>query len=64
MKKIFRFFLQGLLLVAPTAFTIMVVYWLFDLMDGPIRNLIKDIFNVQIPGVGLVIMFFLISLIG
>ncbi|MFO7370367.1 MAG: DUF502 domain-containing protein [Bacteroidales bacterium] len=64
MKKVFRFFLQGLLLVAPTAFTIFVVYWLFDLMDGPIRNLIKDIFNVQIPGVGLVVMFFLIALVG
>lgn len=64
MKKIFRYFLQGLLLVAPAAFTILVVYWLFDLIDGPIRNLIKNTFNVQIPGVGLVFTFVFITLMG
>ncbi len=64
MKKVFRYFLQGLLLVAPTAFTIFVVYWLFDMIDGPIRNLIKNVFNVQIPGVGLVFTFFFIALMG
>jgi uncharacterized membrane protein len=64
MKKLFRYFLQGLLLVAPTAFTIFVVYWLFNLIDGPIRNLIKDTFHVQIPGVGLVFTFLFIALMG
>lgn len=64
MKKIFRYFLQGLLLVAPTGFTIWVVYLVFDLIDGPIRHLIRDTFNVQIPGVGLVFTFFFIALLG
>lgn len=64
MKNMFRYFLQGLLLVAPTAITIFIVYWVFDLIDGPIRNLIKDIFNIQIPGVGLVFTFLFITLVG
>jgi uncharacterized membrane protein len=64
MKKLFRYFLQGLLLVMPTGLTIFVVYWFFDLVDGPIRHLIKDLFNVQIPGVGLVFTFFFIALLG
>jgi uncharacterized membrane protein len=64
MKNIFRYFLQGLLLVAPAALTIMVVYWVFNLIDGPIRNLIRDIFNVQIPGVGLVVTFLFITFMG
>ena len=64
MKKLFRYFLQGLLLVAPAALTIFIVYWVFDLIDGPIRNLIKDTFNIQIPGVGLVFTFFFITLMG
>jgi uncharacterized membrane protein len=64
MKKLFRYFLQGLLLVTPAAFTIFVVYWVFDLIDGPIRHLIKDSFNLQIPGAGLVFTFFFIALLG
>jgi uncharacterized membrane protein len=64
MKKMFRYFLQGLLLVAPAALTIFIVYWVFDLIDGPIRNLINNWFNIQIPGVGLVFTFLFISLVG
>jgi uncharacterized membrane protein len=64
MKKLFRYFLSGLLLVAPTALTIAIIYWVFDLIDGPIRNLIYNIFNIQIPGVGLVVTFFFIALVG
>ena len=64
MKKLFRYFLQGLLVVLPTAVTIFIVYWVFDMIDGPIRHLIKDLFNVQIPGAGLVFTFFFIALMG
>ena len=64
MKNMFRYFLQGLLLVAPAGLTILVVYWVFNLIDGPIRNLIRDTFNVRIPGVGLVFTFLFITFMG
>jgi uncharacterized membrane protein len=64
MKKLFRYFLKGLIVVVPIGFTIFVVYWVFDLIDGPIRHFIKDNFNMQIPGAGLVITFFFIALLG
>jgi len=64
MKKLFRYFLQGLLLVAPAGLTIFVVYWVFNLIDGPIRNLIRDTFQLQIPGVGLVVTFLFIAGVG
>jgi uncharacterized membrane protein len=64
MKRIFRYFLQGLLLVAPTTLTIIIVYWVFNMIDGPIRNLIYTIFKIHIPGAGLVVTFFSIALIG
>jgi uncharacterized membrane protein len=64
MKKLFRYFLKGLIIVVPAGFTIFVVYWVFDLIDGPIRHLIKDTFNVQIPGAGLVFTFFFIAFVG
>jgi uncharacterized membrane protein len=64
MKNVFRYFLQGLLLVAPTALTIFIVYWVFNMIDGPIRNLIYDGFKIHVPGAGLVFTFFAIALIG
>jgi uncharacterized membrane protein len=64
MKKLFRYFLQGLLLVAPLGLTLLLVYWVFDLFDGPVRHLIAVWFKVQIPGVGVLVTFFFITLVG
>jgi uncharacterized membrane protein len=64
MKKIFRYFLQGLLLAAPAGITILVIYWVFDTIDGPIRKFVYQIFEIQIPGVGLVVTFTVVALLG
>jgi len=64
MKKIFRYFLQGLLLAAPAGITLFVIYWVFDAIDGPIRHFIRDTFGLQIPGAGLVVTFFAVTLLG
>jgi uncharacterized membrane protein len=64
MKKIFRYFLQGLLLAAPAGITLFVVFWVFDAIDGPVRHFIRDIFGVQIPGSGLVVTFTVITILG
>jgi uncharacterized membrane protein len=63
-KKVFRFFLQGLLLVAPAGITIFVIYWVFNAIDGPIRNYVSDVFNLRIPGIGLAVTFTVITLLG
>jgi uncharacterized membrane protein len=64
MKKIFRFFLQGLLLAAPAGLTIYLIYLVFDYIDGPIRHFIRDTFHLQIPGVGLLVTFVFFALLG
>lgn len=64
MKRIFRCFLQGLMLAAPAGVTLYVIYWVFEMMDGPIRNVIYSIYNLYIPGIGLVVTFVLITLLG
>ncbi len=55
-KKIGNYFLQGLLLVAPITITIFVIYRLLDFIDG--------LLPLKIPGLGLLIIFSSISLIG
>lgn len=64
MKTIFRYFLKGLLLVAPAGLTVAIVYFVFDYIDGPIRNYIYDLLHIRIPGIGVVIIFFMITLMG
>jgi len=63
-KKIFRLFLQGLLLAAPSGITIFVIYWVFEKIDGPIRHYVNHLFNIRIPGIGLVVTFTVIALLG
>ncbi len=64
MKKLFNYFLQGLLYITPLGLTIYVIYFLFNLLDGLIQEYLQQWFNIHIPGLGLVILFLVISLLG
>jgi uncharacterized membrane protein len=64
MKKIFRYFLQGLLLTAPAGITLYVIYWIFEKIDGPVRNFIDSSFHIHFPGIGLLVTFTFIALLG
>lgn len=64
MKKILNYFFQGLLYIAPLGITLYVIYFLFTFLDGLIRQYLQDWFNINIPGIGLVAIFILISLLG
>jgi len=56
LKKLLNYFLQGLLLTAPIAITVYIIYWVFEYVD----TLIK----FDIPGLGLLIVVVSITLLG
>ena len=56
MKKFINYFLQGLLYIVPITVTLYVVYWTFQKIDG--------ILPFQFPGLGLIVIILLITLIG
>ena len=56
MKKIINYFLQGLLYIVPITVTLYVVVWTFQKIDG--------ILPFQFPGLGLIIIISLITIIG
>jgi uncharacterized membrane protein len=58
LRKIFRFFIQGLIIIAPIAITIYALYWLFDKIDGILRPFLN------IPGLGFVIIIVFVILVG
>ena len=57
-KKIFRFFIQGIIILAPIGITGYVLYRLFDEVDGILRP------YVDIPGLGFLIIVVFIILVG
>ena len=64
MKKLIRYFLQGLLYLAPTAITLFLVYFIFTRIDSGIRGLIDKYFHIDIPGIGVFILVIVITLLG
>lgn len=60
MKKIFNYFLRGLLFVLPVVLT---VYIIISLVQWA-NNFFNELFNVNIPGLGIVAVFILITITG
>jgi uncharacterized membrane protein len=58
LRKIFRYFIQGLIILAPIAITVYVLYWLFDKVDSILRP------YVNIPGLGFAIIIVFVILVG
>lgn len=63
-RKIFNYFLQGLLYVAPFAITIYVIYLIFTFIDGILQSTIENILGFSIPGLGIILMFLFIAFLG
>lgn len=64
MKRIFKYFLQGLILSGPLAVTLYVVYLMFHWVDNIIRVPLKEYLKFDIPGIGIIIIFISITLLG
>ena len=64
MKKLVRYLLQGLLYIAPIAITIYILYVIFTFVDGLLQQWLEQLIGIKIPGLGLVIIVFLLIVIG
>jgi uncharacterized membrane protein len=64
MKRLTRYFLQGLLYIAPISLTVYVVYWIFSFIDNLLQTFLKDVFNIQIPGLGFIVIVVVITILG
>ena len=58
LRQIFRFFIQGLIILAPIGITGYVLYWLFDKID----NILRPYINV--PGIGFLLIILFVILVG
>ncbi len=56
--KAFRYFIQGLIILAPIGITAYALYWLFERVDGILRP------YVNIPGLGFALIILFVVLVG
>jgi len=64
MKRIFKYFLQGLLLLGPLAVTLYTVFLMFNYADRLIGGPLKEHYQLDIPGIGIVVLFITLTLLG
>ena len=64
MKKLVRYFLQGLLYIAPIGITVYILYVIFSFVDGLLQEWLEQLVGISIPGLGVIITVFLLVIIG
>ncbi len=64
MKKLFTYFIQGLLFIAPLGITAYIVYRIFMFTDGLLSTYLVEHFKVKTPGLGILIIFVFLVLLG
>jgi len=64
MKKLISLFLQGILYIAPIGVTAYILYLVFSFVDSLLKEYLKDLLGIYIPGLGLVVVIVLLILIG
>ncbi|AYD48836.1 MAG TPA: DUF502 domain-containing protein [Arachidicoccus soli] len=70
LKKAFRYFFQGVIVIAPIAVTLYFVFWLFESIDNLLPNLFGSLFpgrindDSHIPGVGFLLITLIMIFIG
>jgi uncharacterized membrane protein len=64
LKRLFSYFLQGLLYIAPIGLTVYIIYWAFTVVDGFIQKMLQAMVHFSIPGLGIIAIFFFLTLLG
>ncbi|MDZ7741713.1 MAG: DUF502 domain-containing protein [Bacteroidota bacterium] len=62
--QISRYFLQGLLYLAPLSITAYVIYISFEYVDSLLDKYIEKLLGMSIPGLGILVIFVGLTLIG
>src|SRR5215471_17516719 len=69
-SRIRTYFLTGLVVAGPVAVTLWLIWWFVTWVDGLVRPFIPKMYRpetylpIQIPGLGLIIVFLALTLLG
>lgn len=63
-NQLIRYFLQGLLYIAPLVITGYIIFVMFSFIDGLLRRLLLPFLGPVIPGIGMLLMVMVLILLG
>jgi uncharacterized membrane protein len=63
-KRVVGYFFQGFVYIAPLGVTAYILYAIFTLVDDPVRRVSEKLFGAYIPGLGVVAVLTLLTLLG
>jgi uncharacterized membrane protein len=63
-RRLVSYFFQGLLLIGPTAFTLYVIFKIFDFLNTNTNSIFKNIFHFSFPGLGILVFAGFITFLG
>lgn len=64
MKKLKNYLLQGVIYIAPIGITAYIIFVVFTFADNLLKTTLQNLFNFYIPGLGLVIIIFILIVVG
>lgn len=64
MKRLFNYFLQGLLYIAPFGITAYIIYVIFRFTDSLLSDILIRFIKIDIPGLGIVVVVLFLTLVG
>lgn len=64
MKKLARFFLQGILYLAPITVTAYIILLIFNFVDGLLEDFLFVFLDLSIPGLGIIILIIVLTVVG
>ena len=64
MNKLIKYFLQGLLYIAPFGVTAYIIYVAFRFIDNLLNDTLEEFLKIDVPGLGLIVIFFFLVLVG
>lgn len=63
-RRIRRYFLVGLVVIAPVGLTILVLRWMFETLDSILGNPLRDALGFRIPGLGFLLLTVVVVVVG
>lgn len=63
-RRFRRYFLVGLVVIAPVGLTVLVLRWMFQTLDSILGNPLRDALGVRIPGLGFLLLALFVLLVG
>ncbi len=64
MKKLANYLLQGLLYIAPLSITAFIIYSVFTFLDGISQKILFNLFDINIPGLGVLTLLLFLLFVG